>query len=134
MEIELVLVGNGTATVAFLGDLEIAPIPLAACVPKGDASVSPHESTLTVCLALWGLYQLASDETPVGYVHWRSELDVPTEGTHLASTTPRSTEDPSPAPEKGEAPLVPAFQGPQQPRARRNENVLQHIAEREERA
>ncbi|KAM0343131.1 hypothetical protein ACHAPU_008879 [Fusarium lateritium] len=80
-EIELVLVRNGTANTPFFGDLEVTSVQLAASAPEGDASTLPHETPLTACLALWGLCQLASDDTPAGNAHWRAEIGAPAEGT-----------------------------------------------------
>lgn len=77
-EIELVLVRNGTASTPFFGDLQVTSVQLAASAPE-DADLS--ETPLTACLALWGLCQLASDETPTGHAHWRSEIGAPAEGT-----------------------------------------------------
>ncbi|KAF4978920.1 hypothetical protein FZEAL_4806 [Fusarium zealandicum] len=80
-EIELVIVRNGTQTTPFFGDLEVTSVQLAASAPENDASALPQETPLTACLALWGLCQLASDETPAGQAHWRAEIGAPAEGT-----------------------------------------------------
>ncbi|KAM0433265.1 hypothetical protein ACHAPT_004139 [Fusarium lateritium] len=80
-EIELVLVRNGTSTTPFFGDLEVTSVQLASSAPEGDASTFPQETPLTACLALWGLCQLASDDTPAGQAHWRAEIGAPAEGT-----------------------------------------------------
>ncbi|KAL2214457.1 hypothetical protein CC79DRAFT_1317109 [Sarocladium strictum] len=78
-EIELVLVRNGTEGTPYFGDLEITSVDLAA------SSADPSEdgsSTLTACLALWGLCQMISgDETPAGQAPWRAEIGAPAEGT-----------------------------------------------------
>ncbi|KAH6968846.1 hypothetical protein DER45DRAFT_31122 [Fusarium avenaceum] len=94
-EIELVLVRNGTANTPFFGDLEVTSVQLAASTPEGDASTLPHETPLTACLALWGLCQLASDDTPAGNAHWRSEIGAPAEGTRRKAQ-PRDSWMPQP--------------------------------------
>ncbi|KAM5354389.1 hypothetical protein ACJ41O_001038 [Fusarium nematophilum] len=80
-EIELVLVRNGTENTPFFGELEVTSVQLAASAPECDASTLPQETPLTACLALWGMCQLASDETPAGHAHWRAEIGAPAEGT-----------------------------------------------------
>lgn len=94
-EIELVLVRNGTESTPFFGDLEVTSVQLAASAPEGDASVAPAETPLTACLALWGLCQLAGDETPVGQAVWRSEIGAPAEGTRRKAQ-PRDSWIPQP--------------------------------------
>ncbi|KAF5674289.1 sialidase [Fusarium heterosporum] len=94
-EIELVLVRNGTANTPFFGDLEVTSVQLAASAPEGDASTLPHETPLTACLALWGLCQLASDDTPAGNAHWRAEIGAPAEGTRRKAQ-PRDSWMPQP--------------------------------------
>ncbi|EQL02651.1 sialidase [Ophiocordyceps sinensis CO18] len=79
-EIELVLFRCGTDSTPFFGDLEITSIQLAICSPHGGHGKTP-ETPLTACLALWGLCQLASDDSPVGYAHWRAEIGAPAAGT-----------------------------------------------------
>ncbi|KAI1060803.1 hypothetical protein LB506_007511 [Fusarium annulatum] len=94
-EIELVLVRNGTANTPFFGDLEVTSVQLAASAPEGDASTLPHETPLTACLALWGLCQLAADDTPAGHAHWRAEIGAPAEGTRRKAQ-PRDSWIPQP--------------------------------------
>ncbi|WKT44421.1 hypothetical protein QSH57_009274 [Fusarium oxysporum f. sp. vasinfectum] len=94
-EIELVLVRNGTASTPFFGDLEVTSVQLAASAPEGDASTLPHETPLTACLALWGLCQLAADDTPTGHSHWRAEIGAPAEGTRRKAQ-PRDSWIPQP--------------------------------------
>lgn len=94
-EIELVLVRNGTANTPFFGDLEVTSVQLAASAPEGDASTLPHETPLTACLALWGLCQLAADDTPTGHSHWRAEIGAPAEGTRRKAQ-PRDSWIPQP--------------------------------------
>ncbi|KAI1071088.1 hypothetical protein LB507_009629 [Fusarium sp. FIESC RH6] len=94
-EIELVLVRNGTANTPFFGDLEVTSVQLAASAPEGDASTLPQETPLTACLALWGLCQLASDDTPAGNAHWRAEIGAPAEGTRRKAQ-PRDSWMPQP--------------------------------------
>ncbi|WXC57248.1 hypothetical protein SNK03_003170 [Fusarium graminearum] len=94
-EIELVLVRNGTANTPFFGDLEVTSVQLAASAPEGDASTVPQETLLTACLALWGLCQLASNDTPVGHAHWRAEIGAPAEGTRRKAQ-PRDSWMPQP--------------------------------------
>ncbi|KAJ4208585.1 hypothetical protein NW767_001693 [Fusarium falciforme] len=94
-EIELVLVRNGTETTPFFGDLEVTSVQLASSAPEGDASTLPHETPLTACLALWGLCQLASDDTPAGQAHWRAEIGAPAEGTRRKAQ-PRDSWIPQP--------------------------------------
>ncbi|KAF4973166.1 hypothetical protein FSARC_464 [Fusarium sarcochroum] len=94
-EIELVLVRNGTATTPFFGDLEVTSVQLAASAPEGDCSALPHETPLTACLALWGLCQLAADDTPAGHAHWRAEIGAPAEGTRRKAQ-PRDSWMPQP--------------------------------------
>ncbi|PHH92189.1 hypothetical protein CDD83_8478 [Cordyceps sp. RAO-2017] len=81
-EIELVLVRCGTDATPFFGDLEITAVQLALCRPEGGgASGAAAGTPLTACLALWGLCQLAADDTPPGHAHWRAEIGAPAEGT-----------------------------------------------------
>ncbi|KAF7562033.1 hypothetical protein G7046_g2109 [Stylonectria norvegica] len=80
-EIELVIVRSGTESTPFFGNLEVTAVQLAASAPEGDLSTAPSDTPLTACLALWGLCQLASDETPVGHAHFRAEIGAPAEGT-----------------------------------------------------
>ncbi|KAF5018702.1 hypothetical protein F66182_9316 [Fusarium sp. NRRL 66182] len=94
-EIELVLVRNGTANTPFFGDLEVTSVQLAASAPEGDAAPLPQETPLTACLALWGLCQLASDDTPVSHAHWRAEIGAPAEGTRRKAQ-PRDSWIPQP--------------------------------------
>ncbi|KAH6880141.1 hypothetical protein B0T10DRAFT_149021 [Thelonectria olida] len=94
-EIELVLVRNGTESTPFFGDLEVTSVQLAAAAPEGDASTHPVETPLTACLALWGLCQLAGDETPAGQAVWRSEIGAPAEGTRRKAQ-PRDSWIPQP--------------------------------------
>lgn len=81
-EIELVLVRNGTESTPHFGDLEITAVDLAADSVKNKAAGG---STLTACLALWGLCQMASGDhhhhQQAGQVSWRSEIGAPAEGT-----------------------------------------------------
>lgn len=74
-EIELVVVRNGTDTTPYFGDLEVTSFQLAS------SAETSSESSLTACLALWGLCQLAGDETPAGHARWKSEIGAPAEGT-----------------------------------------------------
>lgn len=94
-EIELVLVRNGTETTPFFGDLEVTSVQLASSAPEGDASTLPHETPMTACLALWGLCQLAGDDTPAGQAHWRAEIGAPAEGTRRKAQ-PRDSWIPQP--------------------------------------
>ncbi|KAF5007957.1 hypothetical protein FDECE_5726 [Fusarium decemcellulare] len=94
-EIELVLVRNGTETTPFFGDLEVTSVQLAASAPECDASIVPQETPMTACLALWGLCQLASDDTPAGHAHWRAEIGAPAEGTRRKAQ-PRDSWIPQP--------------------------------------
>ncbi|KAI5462896.1 hypothetical protein BGZ63DRAFT_402251 [Mariannaea sp. PMI_226] len=94
-EIELVLVRNGTESTPFFGDLEVTSVQLAATAPEGDISSQPLETPLTACLALWGLCQLAGDETPAGHAAWRSEIGAPAEGTRRKAQ-PRDSWIPQP--------------------------------------
>lgn len=77
-EIELVLVRNGTEATPYFGDLEITSVDLAA----SSADSEKTGSTLTACLALWGLcLMISGDEPPAGQAHWRSDIGAPAEGT-----------------------------------------------------
>ncbi|KAM4067007.1 hypothetical protein HRG_001017 [Hirsutella rhossiliensis] len=80
-EIELVLVRYGTDSTPFFGDLEVTSVQLAACNQHDGYSTAAPETPLTACLALWGLCQLASDDTSVGHAHWRAEIGAPAAGT-----------------------------------------------------
>ncbi|KAK7403148.1 hypothetical protein QQX98_011097 [Neonectria punicea] len=94
-EIELVLVRNGTEATPFFGNLEITSVQLAASAPEGDASAHPIEYPLTACLALWGLCQLAGDETLAGNALWRADIGAPAEGTRRKAQ-PRDSWMPQP--------------------------------------
>lgn len=84
-EIELVLVRNGTESTPFFGDLEVTSVQLNAS----------GEDSLTACLALWGLCQMASDQVQPGQAHWRSEIGAPAEGTRRKAK-PRDSWMPAP--------------------------------------
>lgn len=81
-EIELVLVRAGTDSTPFFGDLEVTSVQLAASISEEDLDHSGISAMpLTACLALWGLCQIAGDETPAGHAHWKAEIGAPAEGT-----------------------------------------------------
>ncbi|KAG6040438.1 hypothetical protein E4U41_000568 [Claviceps citrina] len=93
-EIELVLVRSGTEPVPFFGHLEVTSVQLSDTAARSDdaaaaaaaAAIAPTTTTtssppLTACLALWGLCQLAGDDTPAGHAPWRAEIGAPAEGT-----------------------------------------------------
>jgi hypothetical protein len=81
-EIELVLVRSGGADATpFFGDLEVTSIQLNAAAPEGDLFQDVCEVPLTACLALWGLCQMAGDQPPAGFAHWKAEIGAPAEGT-----------------------------------------------------
>ena len=71
-EIELVVVRNGTDQTPTFGFLEIQSIPL--------AQHSTHTS-LTACMALWGLCIMAGDDPVPGHAFFRAEIGAPAEGT-----------------------------------------------------
>ncbi|EHK44797.1 hypothetical protein TRIATDRAFT_283843 [Trichoderma atroviride IMI 206040] len=79
-EIELVLVRAGTESTPFFGDLEITSVQLNAAVSEAELDSSDNVP-LTACLALWGLCQLAGDQTPAGHAHWKAEIGAPADGT-----------------------------------------------------
>lgn len=77
-EVELVVVRNGTENTPFFGEIDIASVQL------GVASADPtvENATLTACLALWGLCQIASDSAVnVGHAPYMAEIGAPAEGT-----------------------------------------------------
>ncbi|GFP55936.1 hypothetical protein TASIC1_0006010600 [Trichoderma asperellum] len=82
-EIELVLVRAGTESTPFFGDLEIASVQLNAAAAASEAELDSSDSSvpLTACLALWGLCQIAGDQTPAGHAHWKAEIGAPADGT-----------------------------------------------------
>ncbi|KAH8126964.1 hypothetical protein FP744_10007689 [Trichoderma asperellum] len=82
-EIELVLVRAGTESTPFFGDLEIASVQLNAAAAASEAELDSSDGgvPLTACLALWGLCQLAGDQTPAGHAHWKAEIGAPADGT-----------------------------------------------------
>lgn len=81
-EIELVLVRCGTESTPYFGHLEITSVQLSANAPEEINPLDGDTSTpLTACLALWGLCCIASDDTPAGQAHWKSEIGAPAEGT-----------------------------------------------------
>ncbi|KAH7131414.1 hypothetical protein B0J13DRAFT_562551 [Dactylonectria estremocensis] len=94
-EIELVLVRNGTEATPFFGNLDITSIQLAATAPEGEVSTQPTSTPLTACLALWGLCQLAGDETLAGNPLWRADIGAPAEGTRRKAQ-PRDSWMPQP--------------------------------------
>ncbi|KAI0398474.1 hypothetical protein F5Y17DRAFT_410691 [Xylariaceae sp. FL0594] len=77
-EIELVLVRNGCEGTPHFGYLEVTSVQLAA---TGDGDAEHENSTLTACLALWGLCVLAGDEPAPGHPRWKAEIGAPAEGT-----------------------------------------------------
>jgi len=77
-EIELVLVRNGGEGTPHFGHLEVTSVQLAA---TGDDDAENENSTLTACLALWGLCMLAGDEPVPGHARWKAEIGAPAEGT-----------------------------------------------------
>ncbi|KAM0451959.1 hypothetical protein ACHAPV_009775 [Trichoderma viride] len=79
-EIELVLVRAGIESTPFFGDLEITSVQLNAAVSEAELDSSDN-IPLTACLALWGLCQLAGDQTPAGNAHWKAEIGAPADGT-----------------------------------------------------
>ncbi|PON27626.1 hypothetical protein TGAM01_v203393 [Trichoderma gamsii] len=79
-EIELVLVRAGTESTPFFGDLEITSVQLNAAVSEAELDSSDNVP-LTACLALWGLCQLAGDQTPAGHAYWKAEIGAPADGT-----------------------------------------------------
>lgn len=79
-EIELVLVRAGTESTPFFGDLEITSVQLNTAVSEAELDSSDNVP-LTACLALWGLCQLAGDQTPGGHAHWKAEIGAPADGT-----------------------------------------------------
>lgn len=83
-EIELVLVRCGTESTPFFGDLEVTSVQLSDTAVECDdvaGSATTTTTSLTACLALWGLCQLAGDDAPVGHPHWKIEIGAPAEGT-----------------------------------------------------
>jgi hypothetical protein len=94
-EIELVVVRSGIESTPFFGDLEVTSVQLAVSVPDGEEPETLDEIPLTACLALWGLCQLANDQTPAGHVHWRAEIGAPAEGTRRKAK-PRDSWIPQP--------------------------------------
>ncbi|KAL7919079.1 hypothetical protein ACQKWADRAFT_302277 [Trichoderma austrokoningii] len=80
-EIELVLVRAGTEATPFFGDLEITSVQLNAAVSELDSADHNVAPPMTACLALWGLCQLAADQTPAGHAHWKAEIGAPADGT-----------------------------------------------------
>ncbi|KJZ73282.1 hypothetical protein HIM_07286 [Hirsutella minnesotensis 3608] len=93
-EIELVLVRCGTESTPFFGDLDITSVHLAVS-DGADVSDSLLETPLTACLALWGLCQLAADNTPYGHSPWKAEIGAPAEGTRRKAR-PRDSWMPQP--------------------------------------
>ncbi|KAG6005523.1 hypothetical protein E4U21_007849 [Claviceps maximensis] len=106
-EIELVLVRCGTESVPHFGHLEVTSVQLSDTAVESDdaafpatnttASTLPNTATspLTACLALWGLCQLAADDTPAGHAHWKTEIGAPAEGTRRKAK-PRDSWMPQP--------------------------------------
>lgn len=94
-EIELVVVRSGTESTPFFGDLEVTSVQLATSVPDGEAPETLDEIPFTACLALWGLCQIAADQTPAGHAHWRAEIGAPAEGTRRKAK-PRDSWIPQP--------------------------------------
>lgn len=80
-EVELVVVRNGTESTPFFGELDIASVQLgvAAADPQ---SATLDNATLTACIALWGLCQIAGDAAVnVGHAPYMAEIGAPAEGT-----------------------------------------------------
>ncbi|KAG6120273.1 hypothetical protein E4U13_006769 [Claviceps humidiphila] len=91
-EIELVLVRCGTESTPYFGHLEITSVGLSN---TSDTPAESHDAgfsatstavtfgspSLTACLALWGLCQLAGHDTPAGQPHWKTEIGAPADGT-----------------------------------------------------
>ncbi|KAK2609073.1 hypothetical protein QQS21_002443 [Conoideocrella luteorostrata] len=96
-EIELVLVRCGTESTPFFGNLEVTSVQLSETASSGSDDIESSDTTtsLTACLALWGLCQLASDNTPGGHTHWRAEIGAPAEGTRRKAK-PRDSWMPQP--------------------------------------
>ena len=101
-EIELVLVRAGTEATPFFGDLEITSVQLnitsghaSAMGDQEDDDFSGSASTMTACLALWGLCQIAGNDTPRGHARWRAEIGAPAEGTRRKAK-PRDSWMPQP--------------------------------------
>lgn len=95
-EIELVLVRSGQESTPFFGDLEITSVQLSVTAPDTNGADDSESATpLTACLALWGMCQLASDETPPGEAHWKAEIGAPAEGTRRKAK-PRDSWMPQP--------------------------------------
>ncbi|KID62778.1 sialidase, partial [Metarhizium hybridum] len=95
-EIELVLVRCGTESTPFFGDLEVTSVQLSVTAPDANDGDDAEVSTpLTACLALWGMCQLASDDTPAGHAHWRADIGAPAEGTRRKAK-PRDSWMPQP--------------------------------------
>lgn len=95
-EIELVLVRCGTESTPFFGDLEVTSVQLCVTAPDANSADGSETATpLTACLALWGMCQLASDDTPAGHAHWKAEIGAPAEGTRRKAK-PRDTWMPQP--------------------------------------
>lgn len=87
-EIELVVVRCGTEPTPFFGDLEVMSVQLAVTAPEHtDADGNEPVTPLTACLALWGLCQIAGDDTPSGHAHWKAEIGAPAEGTRRKAKT-----------------------------------------------
>ncbi|KAG5929662.1 hypothetical protein E4U42_005094 [Claviceps africana] len=87
-EIELVLVRCGTESVPHFGDLQVTSVQLSHTAESDDAAPlatrhnqPPAISSLTACLALWGLCQLAADDAPAGHAHWKTQIGAPAEGS-----------------------------------------------------
>ncbi|RYP76381.1 hypothetical protein DL771_001820 [Monosporascus sp. 5C6A] len=76
-EIELVLVRNGGEGTPHFGYLEVTSVQLAAAAQGDDEEETPF----TACLALWGLCQMAGDESAPGQAYWKAEIGAPAEGT-----------------------------------------------------
>ncbi|KAG5938781.1 hypothetical protein E4U60_001205 [Claviceps pazoutovae] len=91
-EIELVLVRCGTESTPYFGHLEITSVRLSntsdtpaenhdAGFSATSTAATSGSSSLTACLALWGLCQLAGHDTPAGQPHWKTEIGAPADGT-----------------------------------------------------